>query len=232
MVWVGPGSEDVLADFLSWHGRRVDLDPDVFCNIDSDEAKQDVVKCLAMNRGCYPNALQLKELRDQWPSLLPLGQQSTYQHLTNQFKDGLHTGLSGACIADLSQSLERLRCGPWVPTLARSTVLCSVSKRHLFSPDEVDVCMGWPSIVFEENTVYAEALGLQLDHSTRHARRSLSGNSMMLCQVMDWFLYCFFHTLRRDLLEKICPSLQTSSVDLETGSDEDDMEMYVVALQR
>ena len=163
----------------------------------------------------------MNDLVDRWPSLLPLSQQASHKHATNQFKLGLRTGLSGSCMVDLSQSPERMRCGPWVPTLARSTVLCSVSKNHLFTPDEVDLCMGWPSITFKENAVYAEELGLNLQHSSRNARRNLSGNSMMLCQVMDWFLYCFSHTVRRAALEQFRPALCVSSVEVEVGSDDD-----------
>jgi hypothetical protein len=136
---------------------------------------------------------------------------------------GKKVGLGGALSVDLSQSPQRLRVGPWLQTIARSTVHCSVSKMHLYTPSEVDFAMGWPSIVDEHNKTFASRLklGEALAGTSFAVRRSFSGNGMMLPQVMAWTLYVMSHCARRAYFEKLMLPLSSATFEPEHDASED-----------
>ena len=148
----------------------------------------------------------------------------TYRIAVQSYRDGCRTGLAGSFNADLSQSCERMRCGPWVPTLAKSTIMCSLSQRKLFTPAEVDLAMGWPSVPSHANAVYSKALGYDdmFKHASVLARQHLSGNGMMIPQIMAFYMYIASHTIRKDKLQALPMPVQSVLPD---GWSEDDSDI-------
>ena len=225
-LWVGGyGEEDgnVLKDFLSHFGAACTLEGDLFCGLDSEESRDEVMSTLAQKRGMYLRAEQLARFRDQWPTLLPPCASAAYEQACELYRTGSRVGLAGSLNADISQSAARLRSGPWVPTLARSTQLCCMNKNRLFTPNEVDACMGWPAISRPENLDLVEVVGLQrsLAKVSQAARRSLAGNGMMLPQIMSWLLYVFSHVARRQRLEALCMPLRVAAQEGDDSDSED-----------
>jgi hypothetical protein len=221
LVWTGAGAAHVVSEFLSYFGASVVVEGDIFGGLDTSSAGQERVRDMARNRGMYPTDEQVKELL--WWKLLPPGQSKTYAAALTVHASGSRTGLGGSFNVDLSQSEERIRCGPWIPTLARSTIMCCLNKRHLYTPDEIDFSMGWPSICSDGNKVYSDLLRLDAAYETTsaYARKSLTGNGMQLQQVMGWFLYVAGHTVRKDVLERLRLPLLSAKV-LPTVADGDD----------
>ena len=218
---------NVVHEFLSYFGAKCCLEGDLFAGLDSQAARDEVLMSMAHRRGMYLTDEQLADFRGHWPALLNPSAAATYAAASRSYAAGERVGLGGSYNADLSQSIGRIRHGPWVPTLARSTQLCSLSRHVLFAPIEVDLCMGWPSIVRPENADIAKALGLEasLQHVSRAARRSLAGNGMMLPQVMAWLLYVFSNVARREKLQALCVPLRVASlaVPADDESDRDDV---------
>eukprot|EP00973_Karenia_brevis_P020561 2823274-Karenia_brevis.AAC.1 len=99
----------------------------------------------------------------------------------------IRTGYAGGFVCDLSQSEERLRNGPWLPTIARSTSLCSLSQDRLFTENEIDFAMGWPAIANQWNEKYSNRLDMTsvFGPNSHHQRAQLAGNGMMLQQVFS-----------------------------------------------
>ena len=226
LAWTGPGEENVVEDFLSLFGRACCLEGDVFFGLDSEATYEDLLVSMAHRRGMYPAADQVERLKKDWSALLPPVQAQTLRALQSQHAEGSRNGLAGGFAGDLSQSSERLRCGPWIPTLAQSTVMCSLSKNRLLTADELDMCMGWPTIVTPDNAVYASALGLgsSLEGASSMGRRRLAGNGMMMPQVMAWMLYIASHAVRKDRLEGLRLPLLLATVCDKAAESVDDSE--------
>ena len=209
LVWIGPETNDVLQqDFLSLFGAAVQLDGDVYAKKDNVEGIAATVHGLAQKAGKHLTPDQLAAC-DNWQTFLPQDYRATFDAASAVWEsgDGDHraVGMSGSLLADLSQAPHRMREGPWLPTIARSSMLCCVSAHHVLTPAELDFAMGWPSIINEHNRIYAEALDLnERFHATSAAkRRQLSGNGMDLGQVMAWLLYIFSNVVRRSVLERL-----------------------------
>lgn len=220
LVWIGPTEKDVTRHFLRYFGATVELDGDVFCGLDNPSVHAQAVMTMARHRGVYLSS-ETEALQQDWTRYLPYGQMTVHAACRAMAERGSKVGLSGALTADLSQSVDRLRCGPWLCTLARSTLMCSVSRNHLFSPDELDFSMGWPTILNVHNECYARRLGLITTFRgvTAAERRSLAGNGHALPQFMSWFLYISSHCVRRCYVEQLRPPLRWSS---NSADDDDD----------
>lgn len=220
LVWTGPQQMDVLDNFLMWFGRSVCMEADNFIGIDTDAAYESHLRSFALRRGMYATPEQLSSCREDWVPLLPRAMALTHQAGQDVFERGHRTGLGGSFVLDLSQSVERLRCGPWIPTVARSTCLCSLSKRRLVTPSEIEFAMGWPSITTHESARYADALGYEtsFSSSSQKARLSFAGNGMMMPQIMAFFLYSFSHLIRRDVLEFLEVPLRLTAMDSDADS--------------
>ena len=52
-------------------------------------------------------------------------------------------------------------------------------------------------------------------------RRSLSGNGMLMCQVLVWQLYIMSHCVRRCYLERLGPPLKSARITHTTSSQPD-----------
>lgn len=222
LVWVGPEGVDVLPDFLAWFGRACALEADDFIGLDGDASYMEVLLAMAHKRGIYPTAEQIGNLHKDWPSLLPRSQHHVYTAAKEVHQEGSRTGLAGSFAVDLSQSVSRMRSGPWVPTVARSTLMCSMSRGRLMTGREVDACMGWPAIRLPGNNVYADAVGMDdmFSEASPHARRQLAGNGMMLPQVMAWLLYVYSHTVRKDRLQQLPMRLRSAAVPSADSEDD------------
>ena len=225
VVWIGPAVEDVTEDFLSWFGRSCALDGDAFVGLDSDEGYDAHLKVLAGNRGIYPSPEQLTSLRNDWTRLLPIAALETFEAASAEYSNGTgaKVGLSGAYLADVSQSPHRARGGAWIPTVARSSWLVSLSKRRVLTPDEIDLAMGWPAVELQGNGMYAAQLGFKSTFGMAKARtrKNLAGNGMMLPAVFSFFLYVAAHTVRKDQLHLIhMPINQVAPA----GDSDDDLE--------
>ena len=137
-------------------------------------------------------------------------------------------GISGGFAVDLSQSEQRLRAGPWLPTLARSSKLFSVSQMKCFTAAEIDAAMGWPSLgsIFPSMAPYADAIGFGDAYScdTEHSRALLAGNGMSLPQVMAWSLYIMSNCARRCHVERL-------EMPLLSGADIRDMYKCMQGMQ-
>ena len=132
--------------------------------------------------------------------------------------------MGGSFLTDLSQSPERMRCGSWLPSFARTTIAASLSSDHLLTPAEVDFAMGWPhklkqvpgSCELVERMGAARALhGLSFPQ-----RRSLAGNAMMLPSCLACWLYVLSNCVRRDLLQPLRPALALATIE-----EDDDHEL-------
>lgn len=227
LAWLGPHMQDALGDFLSFFGKSVSVDGDIFVGLDTQQEYDVLLRGMAENRGLHPTTDQLRKAH--WSSLLAPGVLANYKANKMVYEQGNRTGLvGGGFVCDLSQSEDRLRNGPWLPTVARSTSLCSLSKDRLFTANEIDFAMGWPAIENEWNEKYCTRLDMKamFGTSSHHQRSQLAGNGMMLQQVFSWSLYCFNNLARLPVLRLMELPLQKASTTLE--HDEDGHEMLAL----
>ena len=121
----------------------------------------------------------------------------------------------GVCfVGDVSQSAERPRGGHWMPTIARSSTMVSLTANaghgHIFTMNELDFSMGWPVLPLPMCKKYASAIPevyKNLSSATANPTR-LSGNGMMLQQIAAWNLYLWGNLVRRDVLSQWRPPLR------------------------
>ena len=110
-----------------------------------------------------------------------------------------------------------------MPTLARSTVMCCLSKTHVYTASEIDFCVGWPSIVTKANRQYHDLLQMDttFGESSGRVRRSLAGNGMCLPQVYAWLLYSFGNLVRKPCLQQLLLPLRAAKVPTDNAETED-----------
>ena len=134
--------------------------------------------------------------------------------------------LSAPFLCDLSQdggTPTRGRSGPWVPTLARSSIICSCSKRvcgqdhHILTPNEIEFSQGWPTIPSSSPARRALLTKKFLTLSI-HQRSHLVGNGVHLTPMTAWLLYVKSHLLLRESVKLIVPP----SLCEDRDSDDDD----------
>ena len=221
LVWLGPPGEDITHDFLRWFGRACAVEGDIFTGLDSEAAHEKLIIEMANKRGFYPDERQLSQLKSEWKPLLCRQQGDTFDAASEIYTEGTRTGHGGSFILDLSQSRDRLRTGPWLPTVARSTLLCSLSRNKFFTAGEVDFAMGWPSFRMSQNQMYYDELDISAMFGGQSARQSrlLAGNGMMLPQLLAFYLYCFCHCVRRDKLQRLQMPLGAASVREEDDGE-------------
>ena len=120
----------------------------------------------------------------------------------------------------MTQQIHRNRASPLFPAVARSSLLLSISKDELFTPNEIDFAMGWPSIRTEGNASFAELIGGQPAGLSDFERRQLSGNGMVLPQLGAWLSFCFSCIAKRSSLERLLIGL----ADQPAHDEEDALE--------
>jgi hypothetical protein len=206
MLWVGPSSADLTESMLTTCGRRCSLEGDCFAGLDSKEAIAACKKDLAINRGFFPSLDKAATLPLQ--DILAPGHADCFVAAQLKLKEGYHkVGLGGSYIIDASQSPNRCRDGPLMPTMTRTSQLVSVSRGHAFTNDEVDFAMGWPTIPMTENALYRDHLTCDFNSFKSNERRSLAGNGMVLPQFATFLFYIMSFTVRRCSFEAWSPAL-------------------------
>lgn len=228
LVWIGGPDEDVTSDFLSYFGRATVIEGDIFVGLDDEQADLDTKQVLAEKRGIFLTRDHLQST--PWHELLSIGARKRYNTALDIYKSGDKTGMGGAFLVDVSQSEDRLRCGAWLPTFARSTSTASLSKDRMLTPAEVDLAMGWPVHMqrFPAAWNVAAALGTEVSFSGLSAtqRRNLAGNGMMLPACMAWWVYILSKCVRRALLQPLRPPLQDGilhTCDSSSDSEREDV---------
>ena len=197
MLWAGPSENNAVVDsFNEIFGCKVMLDADVYAGLDSTENIHAHKVDLAHLRGMYSDidALPMNAF------FSPCAQE-TLKTLEAMYRKSIKTGANGALVGDLSQSPSRVRAGPWLPAMARSSLLMSFSRQHIFTPNEIDFAMGWPVVDIlapdGNPSVFPGVLPPQFKQLDRTSRRIFAGNGMCLQQVMAWYTYCHAHVIRR-----------------------------------
>eukprot|EP00969_Alexandrium_andersonii_P120120 5310558-Alexandrium_andersonii.AAC.1 len=131
-----------MQHFLSFFKHTVVLNGDAFAGIDTEANRKQFHTELLKARGkfdadtfCIRDALPpgkvMERLRDY---------EAHYTELPEKIKD--------CFICDISQNSKQRggRCGRLMPTLTKSSFLVSLTKDHIFSPNELDFSQGWPSL--------------------------------------------------------------------------------------
>ena len=88
---------------------------------------EEQIQYLAKNRGMFLTFEQMRHIPAT--SLLPPGRVEILNKLRMVYESGCRTGLGGSFIGDVTQSTGRLRNGPWLPTVARSSLLYCFSDK-------------------------------------------------------------------------------------------------------
>jgi hypothetical protein len=213
MVWCGPLSPaDIREQFMSMFGAKVMVDADIFANTDSAEGAQAHLKELCGRRGVWPRTGQRMHVRD----VLPAGAQGRYdKYMVAKSKASQATvslkGDSDSFICDLSQNPDkRFRAGKWMPTVARSSAMCSLntagptSGGHLFTAAEINLAHGWPCLQVPgvrtgSNEDFSGNLHYDEQKLTIHQQAQLAGNSMHLVTLAAWLMYVLANTVRREV---------------------------------
>jgi hypothetical protein len=199
MVWVGPIDNVALkALFLGFFERRVVLEGDIWAGADSKENIKRHRDELAAKRGYFSGAQDMSLMQ-----LLAPGGQDTLKALHAIYEETTRTGIGGCLVGDVSQSEKRIRCSPWIPPCAKSTVLIAVNSDHLYTPTEVESAHGWPYLRAE----LKQCIPAPLHELSASEAKLLSGNGMHLAQVFAWLLFTMTHTLRREPLKYYKPML-------------------------
>jgi hypothetical protein len=209
IVWVGPTDDDGCEkEFMEIFGAITALEADVFVNADDPMSRRLFISQLAKNRGFKVGGDQVDDLSIE--KLMAPGTLQRYKDYQEVQASGNNTAMGGCFVADISQHASRMRCGSWLPSLTCSSVMASLSKNHIFSPNEMDVAMGWPIVrhgqmVAAYDKYYKRCVGGKYDGLTLGCRQRLVGNSMHLAVVSAFWLYIMSNCLRRESLERYIP---------------------------
>jgi hypothetical protein len=199
LVWVGTTDLKELAkEFLRYFARVTMLDADTYAGLDTPEAAFELRVQLARLRGIYQGAEEM-----DLEALLTPTARDVYAKLSSEDRACSGASASGGLVADVSQTFLRRRAGAWLPALLSNSKMMSVSKKHLFTPNELNFAMGWPMFAMSKSN-FSHKLTQTLPG--RHASISpnhLPGTGMMLAQVMTFFVYVMAHTVRKDVVMKV-----------------------------
>ena len=207
LVWCGPlEPETILEDFLAIFGARTVVNGDVFVGSDSPQHRRAYYEHRCASRGMYPRS-DVELTIDHALSKGELENMRGYA----QLREG-HERFRGSTIADLSQShSSRPRMHQWMPTLARSSRLCSLGPPHqLLTPNEIDFAHGWPRLPLESGSEYFNCLqsfGCVNSAEAFHAFSSMAGNGMHLAAISAWLSYVFSHTAVRAEHSQMAPAV-------------------------
>ena len=197
MHWIGPEDMDLVTeDFMTFFRVKVLLNADSFVGVDCPIMQKTFRMALAAMRGIYnTTAVDQMQLEDFLP---PGGRTRLQKHIEAFEKLRASAGHVPAWAADLSQNPDHMfRAGVWMPTLARSSVIASLTKRRLFTPGELSFSQGWPRQGISDPK-YLEAVGFNFDTLSASAQRSLTGNGMNLNVMAAWLMYVMCHVVRKN----------------------------------
>jgi hypothetical protein len=206
VCWIGPAAKDLLKEFMGLFGRAVYLESDDFARVDTQANLDSELLEAARAKGIYADLEVLQGMH--LSKLLPSGQAShlkVYEEVWMSRK----MGVRGSFMADASQDpLERPRCGAWFPSLARSTMLRSVTSNHAFTKNEIDFSMGFPSLDFPECKPYQQCFEQQVTSMNRHQYGQLSGNGIHVGAGLTFWTYVLSHCVKRADVEKFSPPIR------------------------
>ena len=163
MVWLGPNDDnELMAEFMSFVGRRVVRDADVWAGIDSPENVLKARVELATLAGLHvrdPTEFLGMPISALWKTQKARQRVQSY---VQQYKN--HAGfISGGAACDTKQNpAVRKRCSPWLPTLTKSTIPIWLSEKtgelgHYYTDRELSFSQGWPSISTAHNMNYKDS---------------------------------------------------------------------------
>ena len=140
-----------------------------------------------------------------------------YQQLVAQ-RNGL---LSNTMACDLSQNpgARRERCGPWMPTLTRTTLAALLKegdpKGYIYTMRELAFSLGIPWIdSIRESQYFIKDLGLKLfDGLSNIHVQGLLGNGQHLACISAFVLYILSNIIKRDLVQEFLPPLKVMRID-------------------
>jgi len=231
MVWLGPlETSEVKKHFLSIFGATVAVEADIFVGLGSKDSYDSQRKHLLALRGVHGTsdvrgleALPMTET-------LSAGAVHRLGEATVHYKEGSKTGVAGTFVADISQHQSAEwgrsgRHGAWMPPIARSSLMVSVSSNHVFTPNELNFAMGWPLV--DVGSKYRDCVGYSYDSLSSRQRLHLVGNGQHLAQAASWWLYIMAHTVRRAGLERYQPPpMHMSCEDEEERTDLTEAELF------
>ena len=203
LIWVGPlDASSMATEFWSIFQCSVQLEADDMVVLDTFKNHQALLKELAKKRNAFPSDDD------------SLALEAVLSPSQRRFLDGYHAimsnrrrlGARGSFCADISQDpRERPRCGAWLPTLARSSALVSVSRGSFFTNKELDFAMGFPAIPFPGNEAFRECVGYPVHDMDRSTYSKLIGNGMHVASMMAFWAYILSNIVRRDVVDAWMP---------------------------
>ena len=128
-MWVGPETEkDIHNHFMSFFGKATVLDADCICRLDTPENIAATLRHYANCRGIFSDPAEVPFKRLFTPCM--------NERIEQAMSADSDSGLGGALVVDVSQSAHRFRQCAWLPTLTKSSQLVSLSKQHIFTPQD------------------------------------------------------------------------------------------------
>lgn len=216
MVWVGPVEpNEVREKFFSMFGTKCMLDCDSYAGIDSDAGAKQFEHLLFERHSVFPRAggkLNAKCLLTQGQ----MGHLDGYSQINSVGED--NGWLASAFCCDISQQPStRHICGPWMPSLQKTSEVISlsavvpprsaISGAYFYSPNEVAFSQGWPTAALNGCKPYAHCPVLSTSDASLHFHMSVNGNGVHLAALSAWQLFIMAHTIRRSQLELLAPPL-------------------------
>ena len=212
LVWLGPsGQADVTQHFLGLVGSPTFLDGDIYAGMDEPANIKNVRAEYAKKRGCFSKADSVPFMALFSPNCQERINAAINKVEKQEGKKIFGQGVPAdkACIVDASQSESRARAGTLLLPATKSAALISVTKEHIFTPNELDFAMGWPTLNVGKMSEYANLMPEVLKDLSSASRKRLAGNGMCLQQVVAFLSYCFAHTVRRSSALQWTPPLHT-----------------------
>jgi hypothetical protein len=205
-LYIGPPQPELLAFILGMFGKAVQLEGDDFVGLSSEQDQLQQRKELASQRCKHASDDKLLEM-DICDSL-PSGQRG-FWHQYERLREE-RQGARGSFTADCSQyQTLQPRCGAWLPSVATSSELRSLSKKAAFTPQELDFSMGYPSIEgLEGCRAYSSCMSREMYKRAWNSFKRVLGNGVHLpCQAI-WMLTILAHMVRRDDFQQWKPPLR------------------------
>jgi len=191
LLWTGPGTDaEIWQDFMKFFQCSVGLEGDIYAKLDTAENQREARARYARMKGMDPVDVMDKSLAS---FLCP----SYAKHLRKYHEVmAEREGMGGSFIGDISQNpSHRLRGGAWMPTLARSSQMVSISQgNYVFTPGEIEFSQGWPLPTVDKT--YQDCVAYDPSQLSAAQHRSLSGNGQHLLAIAAWHAYVLAHCIR------------------------------------
>ena len=199
---------DVTEEFEAFFKCMPALDADFFAYCDTPENIADFRNSLATHPERATNG------HPHVSDCLPPNEVVNFESYIKDFLDtGSHVGRDGCLVADVSQSKAHRRCGAWLPPIATSTTMVSLTAdknggadAYFFTPSELAFAHGFPATPMSPEK-YKDCSTFDLMALTQNKQKEGLGNGMHIVAMVAWYAFVFAHTLRRDSLPLARPNL-------------------------